>query len=45
MVFPVPTSLSPSRVESFTNCPLQFRFASIERLPEQLPMLYLSLTR
>ncbi len=34
MPFPVPTSLSPSRVESFTNCPLQFRFASIERLPE-----------
>ncbi len=34
MVFPVPTSLSPSRVESFTSCPLQFRFASIERLPE-----------
>ncbi len=34
MVFPVPTSLSPSRVEAFTNCPLQFRFASIEKLPE-----------
>jgi len=34
VVFPVPTSLSPSRVESFTNCPLQFRFASIEKLPE-----------
>lgn len=33
-MFPVPTSLSPSRVEAFTNCPLQFRFASIERLPE-----------
>lgn len=33
-VFAVPTSLSPSRVESFTNCPLQFRFASIEKLPE-----------
>ena len=30
----VPTSLSPSRVEAFTNCPLAFRFASIERLPE-----------
>jgi putative RecB family exonuclease len=30
----VPTSLSPSRVDAFTNCPLQFRFASIERLAE-----------
>jgi putative RecB family exonuclease len=30
----VPTSLSPSRVESFTSCPMAFRFASIERLPE-----------
>jgi len=30
----VPTSLSPSRVESFLACPLAFRFASIERLPE-----------
>jgi len=27
-------SLSPSRVEAFTSCPLQFRFASIDRLPE-----------
>jgi putative RecB family exonuclease len=34
VTFPVPTSLSPSRVESFTSCPLAFRFASIERLPE-----------
>lgn len=34
MAFPVPTSLSPSRVDAFTTCPLQFRFASIERLPE-----------
>jgi putative RecB family exonuclease len=33
-MFPVPTSLSPSRVESFLSCPLQFRFASIEKLPE-----------
>lgn len=31
-VFDVPTSLSPSRVESFTSCPLAFRFSSIERL-------------
>ena len=34
-VFEVPTSLSPSRVEQFTSCPLAFRFASIERLPER----------
>ena len=34
MALVVPTSLSPSRVDAFTNCPLQFRFASIERLPE-----------
>lgn len=32
--FPVPTSLSPSRVSSFTTCPMQFRFSSIEKLPE-----------
>jgi putative RecB family exonuclease len=32
--FPVPTSLSPSRVEAFTTCPMAFRFSSIERLPE-----------
>lgn len=34
MTWEVPTSLSPSRVEAFTSCPLAFRFASIERLPE-----------
>jgi putative RecB family exonuclease len=34
VVYPVPTSLSPSRVDAFTSCPLQFRFASIEKLPE-----------
>jgi putative RecB family exonuclease len=33
-VFPIPTSLSPSRVSSFTTCPMQFRFSSIEKLPE-----------
>lgn len=32
--YPVPMSLSPSRVSSFTSCPLQFRFSSIEKLPE-----------
>lgn len=33
-MYAVPTSLSPSRVEKFTSCPLAFRFASIEKLPE-----------
>jgi putative RecB family exonuclease len=33
-MFPVPTSLSPSRVESFLSCPMAFRFTSIEKLPE-----------
>jgi putative RecB family exonuclease len=30
----IPTSLSPSRVESFLSCPLAFRFGSIEKLPD-----------
>lgn len=30
----VPTTLSPSRVESFLSCPLAFRFTSIQRLPD-----------
>ena len=34
MSFEVPNSLSPSRVEAFTKCPMAFRFASIEKLPE-----------
>ena len=34
MSFTVPTSMSPSRVEAFVSCPLAFRFASIEKLPE-----------
>ena len=34
MSFVVPTSLSPSRVDAFTSCPMAFRFASIEKLPE-----------
>lgn len=33
-MFDVPTSLSPSRVQSFTKCPLAFRFASIQNLPD-----------
>ena len=32
--FTVPMSLSPARVSSFTSCPMQFRFSSIEKLPE-----------
>ena len=32
--FPIPSSLSPSRVSSFTSCPMQFRFSSVEKLPE-----------
>jgi putative RecB family exonuclease len=34
MAFPVPRSLSPSKVSSFTDCALAFRFSVIERLPE-----------
>jgi putative RecB family exonuclease len=34
LMFEVPHSLSPSRVQGFLTCPMQFRFASIERLPE-----------
>lgn len=33
-VFAVPSSLSPSRVDAFTSCPLAFRFSSLEKLPE-----------
>src|SRR5829696_10352178 len=33
-MFEVPTGLSPSRVESFTSCPLAFRFANIQHLAE-----------
>src|SRR5712675_836450 len=31
---PVPYSLSPSSMGTFTSCPLSFRFSYIERLPE-----------
>ena len=34
VTYDVPTSLSPSRVDAFTTCPMLFRFTSIERLPE-----------
>lgn len=32
--FPLPDSLSPSRIQAFTSCPLAFRFSSIEKLPD-----------
>src|SRR5438128_12575671 len=31
---PMPISLSPSSMGTFTSCPLSFRFSYIERLPE-----------
>ena len=34
MALPLPLSLSPSAVASFTDCALAFRFSAIERLPE-----------
>src|SRR3954470_133301 len=34
MAFPLPTSLSPSKVASFKECALAFRLSSIDRLPE-----------
>ncbi len=34
MVLPLPTSLSPSKVSSFKDCALAFRFSNIDRLPE-----------
>ena len=34
MPLPLPTSLSPSKVSSFTDCGLAFRFSTIDRLPE-----------
>ncbi|MDP9403653.1 MAG: PD-(D/E)XK nuclease family protein [Actinomycetota bacterium] len=34
MALPLPSSLSPSKVSSFTDCALAFRFSTIERLPE-----------
>src|SRR3954468_11304576 len=32
--YPVPISLSPSSMGTFTSCPLAFRFSYLERLPE-----------
>lgn len=34
MALTLPTSLSPSKLSSFTSCGLQFRFSAIDRLPE-----------
>lgn len=34
MALPVPSSLSPSKLSSFTTCGMQFRFSSIDRIPE-----------
>lgn len=34
MPLPLPTSLSPSKVSSFTDCGLAFRFSAIDQLPE-----------
>lgn len=34
MSLPLPASLSPSKVSSFTDCALAFRFSAIDRLPE-----------
>jgi putative RecB family exonuclease len=34
MVLPLPSSLSPSKVSSFTDCALAFRFSAIDHLPE-----------
>jgi putative RecB family exonuclease len=34
MALPLPGSLSPSRLSSFTACGLQFRFSAIDQLPE-----------
>jgi putative RecB family exonuclease len=34
MALPLPRSLSPSKVSSFTDCALAFRFSAIDQLPE-----------
>jgi putative RecB family exonuclease len=34
MALPLPTSLSPSKVSSFTDCALAFRFSAIDHLPD-----------
>jgi putative RecB family exonuclease len=34
MSFDLPTTLTPSKISSFVNCPLAFRYSYLERLPE-----------
>src|SRR5436305_6666234 len=34
MALPLPASLTPSKVASFKDCALAFRFSAIDRLPE-----------
>lgn len=34
MAFEVPRTLSPSKASAFTDCPLAFRYAIIDRIPE-----------
>jgi putative RecB family exonuclease len=34
MPYPLPPTLSPSRVTAFTDCALAYRFANLDRLPE-----------
>ena len=34
MAFDLPKTLSPSKVATFTDCALSFRFSAVERLPE-----------
>lgn len=34
MPYPLPPTLSPSRVTAFTECALAYRFANLDRLPE-----------
>ncbi|MEX0766916.1 MAG: PD-(D/E)XK nuclease family protein, partial [Microthrixaceae bacterium] len=38
MSLPLPTSLSPSKVSSFKDCALAFRFSAIDKLPEPSSM-------
>lgn len=35
MTFPLPSSLTPSKVASFKDCALAFRFSAIDKLPEE----------
>jgi putative RecB family exonuclease len=38
MALPLPTSLSPSKVSTFKDCALAFRFSAIDKLPEPTSM-------